>query len=71
MGSYLNISNGASVEIPLGIQTFNASGVPMTFEMRFRVKNSKKFATLVTNVPLYIWKNKTTGIECESGDTRC
>ena len=68
MGSYLNISNGASVEIPLGIQTFNASGVPMTFEMRFRVKNSKKFATLVTNVPLYIWKNKTTGIECESGE---
>lgn len=67
-GSYLAVSNGASVSIPMPAITINAASDPWTFEMRFRIRNAKKFATLVTEIPIYVWRNKTTGEECASGE---
>ena len=66
-GSYLSISNGASVTIPMETITLNTASFPWTFEMRFRIRNAKKFATLVTEVPLYVWV-KADGSTCADGD---
>ena len=66
-GSYLAISNGASVTIPMNTITLNTSAQPWTFEMRFRVRNAKKFATLVTEIPLYVWV-KADGSQCADGE---
>ena len=66
-GSYLSFSNGASAEIPMSTISINTQNQPWTFEMRFRIRNAKKFATLVTEVPIYVWRDKTTGEECASG----
>jgi hypothetical protein len=35
--------------------------------MRFRVRNAKKFATLVTEIPLYVWV-KADGSQCADGE---
>ena len=53
MGSYLSVSNGASVRIPMSSITFNGPAQPWSFEIRFRIRNAKKFATLVTEIPKY------------------
>ena len=59
MGSYLSVANGASVSFPLPIlagesaMAMNTNAAPWTFEIRFRVRNAKKFATLVTEIPKY------------------
>jgi hypothetical protein len=65
MGSYLSVTNGAKVTIPTPVLTLNTADSPWTFEMRFRVRNAKKFATLVTEIPLY--KYTIDGVENESG----
>ena len=52
-GSYLSIANGASVQIPFGTIVMNSNASQWTFEMRFRIKNAQKYATLVTEIPLY------------------
>ena len=62
-GSYLAVSNGASVKIPMETIAMNTSAQPWTFEMRFRIRNAKKFATLVTEIPLYVWV-KADGSQC-------
>lgn len=54
-GSYLSVCNGASVKIPMANVPINAEGKPWTFEIRFRIRNAKKFATLVTEIPIYQW----------------
>ena len=51
-GSYLSFANGASATIPMDTISMNQSD-SWTFEMRFRVRNAKRFATLVTNIPQY------------------
>ena len=53
LGSYLSIANGASVTIPFTTITMNTGATQWTFEMRFRIKNAQKYATLVTEIPLY------------------
>lgn len=65
-GSYLAISNGASVEIPMSNITIGTTSQPWTFEMRFRIRNAKKFATLVTEIPIYVWENEN-GERCGTG----
>jgi len=57
-GSYLAIANGASVSIPSGNWSMNVANIPWTFEIRFRIRNAKKFATLVTEIPIYVWQNE-------------
>ena len=68
LGSYLSVTNGASVTIPTGIISMNAASSPWTFEMRFRIRNAKKFATLVTEIPLY--KYTLNGEENADGDEK-
>lgn len=65
-GSYLAVSNGASVTIPMNTISINTNDQPWTFEIRFRIRNAKKFATLVTEIPIYIWKD-ANGEECAPG----
>lgn len=65
MGSYLNIANGASVTIPMNTITLNGSQ-PWSFEIRFRVRNAKKFATLVTEIPKYRYYD-SNGVESAMG----
>ena len=66
-GSYLSVSNGASVEIPMSTISINTNDQPWTFEIRFRIRNAKKFATLVTEIPIYVWKN-ANGEQCKPGE---
>lgn len=68
MGAYLNITNGASVRIPMGNIVLNG-GQPWSFEIRFRVKNAKKFATLVTEVPKYRYYD-ANGVESPMGEEK-
>ena len=74
-GSYLSFTNGASaqIDIPedLTVNYDSTGGMQgsWTFEIRFRVRNAKKFTTLVTEVPLYIWK-KPNGEKCAAGDEK-
>lgn len=51
-GSYLNIANGATVEIPFQSVTLN-SDRDYTIEMRFRIKNIQKYSTLVQSFAKY------------------
>lgn len=66
-GSYLSVCNGASVKIPMGNIGINAEGQPWTFEIRFRIRNAKKFATLVTEIPIYQWI-KADGTPSKTGE---
>ena len=78
MGSYLSIANGASVSIPLPIlsgesaMVLNTTDKPWSFEMRFRVRNAKKFATLVAEIPKYRYITTIDGkdIISELGDEK-
>ena len=65
MGSYLSVANGASVRIPMGTIAINTTARAWTFEVRFRVRNAKKFATLVTDIPKY--RYTLNGIDSEMG----
>ena len=65
MGSYLSVSNGASVRIPMSTISMNTTAKAWTFEIRFRIRNAKKFATLVTDIPKY--RYYLNGIESELG----
>lgn len=53
-GSYLNIANGASVEIPMNSLSLNGA-YDYSFEIRFRVRNVQKYSTLVTTIPCYFY----------------
>ena len=53
LGSYLSIANGASVTIPFTTIAMNTNAYQWTFEVRFRIRNAQKYATLVTEIPLY------------------
>ena len=68
MGAYLNVTNGASVTIPMSNIVLN-SGQPWSFEIRFRIKNAKKFATLVTEIPKYRYYD-ANGIESAMGQEK-
>ena len=68
MGAYLNITNGASVRIPMSTITLNGAQ-PWSFEIRFRIKNAKKFATLVTEIPKYRYYD-ANGIESAMGQEK-
>ena len=68
IGSYLAVANGASVTIPMDSISLNTVSSPYSFEIRFRIRNAKKFATLVTNIPKY--KYKVNGIECKDGEEK-
>lgn len=65
LGSYLAVTNGAKVTIPTPVLTLNTSESPWTFEIRFKVRNAKKSATLVTEIPLY--KYTINGVDNEAG----
>jgi len=72
-GSFLSVANGASVEIPFKTVTMNTGSVGHSFEIRFRVRNAKKYGTLVTEIPKYGWidqDGKIIGIDYvdESGN---
>ena len=54
-GSYLNVANGASVEIPIPAITLN-SDTDYTLEMRFRIKNVQEYSTLIKEVETYFYK---------------
>ena len=69
MGSYLNVSNGASVRIPMNNITMNTNEQPWSFELRFRIKNAKKFATLVTEIPKYRYYDEN-GVESRLGEEK-
>ena len=60
-GSYLSIANGASVTIPFGTIAMNTGASQWSFELRFRIKNAQKYATLVTEIPLYKYWVEVTG----------
>jgi len=60
LGSYLSIANGASVQIPYKTITMNTGSTQYTFEIRFRIKNAQKYATLVTEIPLYKYWTSVT-----------
>lgn len=73
MGSYLSVANGASVTFPLPLASgetamaMNTDAAPWSFEMRFRIRNAKKFATLVTEIPKYRYIiTQLDGTEVES-----
>lgn len=68
VGSYLAISNGASVRIPMSTIALNTTARAWTFEVRFRIRNAKKFATLVTNIPVY--RYTLNGIESDLGQEK-
>ncbi len=79
MGSYLSVANGASVTFPLPLASgetamaMNTDAAPWTFEIRFRIRNAKKFATLVTEIPKYryiITLENGTEIESELGQEK-
>lgn len=72
MGSYLSVANGASVSFPLPIlenenaMALNTNDKPWSFEIRFRIRNAKKFATLVTEIPKYRYIITINGNDVES-----
>jgi len=68
MGSYLSVCNGASVRIPMSTIIMNTTSQAWTFEIRFRIRNAKKFATLVTDIPKY--KYKVNGILSPDGQEK-
>ena len=72
-GSYLNIANGASVEIPVPPLILNNT-TDYTFEMRLRTKNVQEYSILVREVETYFYKvlDPITGEfqKSESGDSR-
>ena len=68
VGSYLAVSNGASVRIPMSTIALNTTARAWTFEVRFRIRNAKKFATLVTNIPIY--RYTLNGIESDLGQEK-
>lgn len=79
MGSYLSVANGASVTFPLPLadkenaMAMNTDASPWTFEIRFRIRNAKKFATLVTEIPKYryiITLENGTEVESELGQEK-
>lgn len=67
-GSYLSVCNGASVRIPMSTIIMNTTSQAWTFEIRFRIRNAKKFATLVTEIPKY--KYKVNGVICPDGQEK-
>ena len=78
MGSYLSVANGAKVSFPLPIlagesaMSMNTNDKPWSFEIRFRIRNAKKFATLVTEIPKYRYITTINGadVESELGDEK-
>ena len=68
MGAYLSVTNGASVTIPMESITLKG-GQSWSFEMRFRIRNAKKFATLVTEIPKYRYYD-ANGIENAPGEEK-
>ncbi len=66
-GSYLSVSNGASVRIPMSNIGINTDSRAWTFEIRFRIRNAKKFATLVTEIPIYEWIS-SEGVASKTGE---
>lgn len=60
-GSYLSVTNGASVTIPFLdyssnppiMYNFNGNTFNYTFECRFRIKNVQEYSTLVSTIPYY------------------
>ena len=60
-GSYLSVTNGASVEIPFVNYSnnnptaflFNDGLTNYTIELRFRVRNVQEYSTLVSTIPYY------------------
>lgn len=71
-GSYLSVANGASVTLPLPIlsgesaMAMNTLDQLWSFEVRFRIRNAKKFATLVTEIPKYRYIMTIDGNDVES-----
>ena len=68
-GSYLSIANGASVSIPFGNIVLGSAAQPWTFEIRFRIRNAHKYATLVTEIPKYVYFD-AEGRECVPGEEK-
>ena len=54
-GTYLSLTNGASVSIPCPSLTLNNEH-DYTIEARFRIKNVQKYSTLVQSLPLYFYE---------------
>jgi len=68
-GSYLSVTNRATVTIPMSSITLNSTSDPWSFEIRFRVRNAKKFATLIREIPLYVYYD-ANGVQCAKGDEK-
>ena len=59
-GTYLSLTNGASVSIPCRSITMNDTD-DYTIEVRFRVRNVQEYSTLVQVMPTYFYKD-TNGV---------
>lgn len=55
-GTYLSLTNGASVSIPCPQITLNNES-DYTIEIRFRIKNVQKYSTLIQNEPVYFYED--------------
>ena len=55
-GTYLSLTNGATVSIPCPQITLNNES-DYTIEARFRIRNVQKYSTLVQSLPLYFYEN--------------
>ena len=54
-GTYLSLTNGASISIPCPPVTLN-NATDYTIEARFRIKNVQQYSTLVQSLPLYFYE---------------
>ena len=55
-GTYLSLTNGASVSIPMDSLYLNYD-LDYSIELRFRVRNVQEYSTLVQALPLYFYEN--------------
>lgn len=54
-GTYLSLTNGASISIPCSAVTLN-NATDYTIEARFRIRNVQQYSTLVQSLPLYFYE---------------
>jgi len=58
-GSYLSVSNGASVDVNLDTFTLSGNENNYSFEIRFRVRNIQEYSTLIKTIPYYYVEENT------------
>ena len=66
-GTYLCLTNGASVSIPCRSITMNDTD-DYSIEVRFRVRNVQEYSTLVQVMPTYFYKDENNVSHMSEGD---